>query len=178
MFSDTIIQKTMKLYDDANKKNKKLFDRVVKFRFEGDKGEHKYKYVQDTNLNKAYAFDKNNKKIFVADVALISIHIKNFNLWCWGWALPYFHKNMTWHVKRLFEYGYNIVIKERYKIDALIKSMLITSRFIIKEQYNLDILLALTMYLTKSNGIIKEIYKKGDHELHEYYIFYGIKHLD
>jgi hypothetical protein len=66
-------------------------------------------------------------------------------IWTWGWAIPYLQKNSIKTSKEILLYGINLNPGD----DITLKMELITSRFRVANDVQLDIHLSLSSYLSK-----------------------------
>ena len=83
------------------------------------------------------------------------------NIWMWGWLIPDFTYNETETVKKLLNYGLKITssISEKIPPDRLyLKTQLVNSRFLLEDDFQLELHLAISSYLCKDN--IKFVYYK------------------
>lgn len=77
--------------------------------------------------------------------------------WAWGWGIPIANKHFTNIIKRVFLYGtdINVSIGGKFNNDnLLLKSELITSRFYVSNDTQVDIHCALASYLANVPFII------------------------
>jgi hypothetical protein len=151
-----VIQNMYYYLDNANNKYSKYF--VGSFEIKD------YPSKSDTEFSKIEIY-KNGKKILIASYSVLSKYYVKDNIWIWSWSLP-IQKNQNYFIKKIFDYGYNIIDKN--KISQLLKDILVNS--IIKIT-NVDFILALSIYITKSEYIYQE--KKSDH-----LIFYLLKDIE
>jgi hypothetical protein len=98
----------------------------------------------DVEPNYILFLDKNNGELFRSRYEIIGVYYEDYKLWTWGWAMPNLNKNITRIIRKLLNYGIDLESSENY-----LKSELITSRFTINNPIQLEIHLALSMYLTK-----------------------------
>ena len=84
------------------------------------------------------------------------------NIWIWAWLVPEFMFNETNIVRRLLNYGLKITPTPIAKLDnehLYLKTQLVNGRFLLSDEFQLDLHLAITSYLVKDN--IKFIYYRN-----------------
>lgn len=121
-----------------------------------------YKIFEEDNKNKII-FYKNKKEIFKFNCEQIGMYDKNSNTWIWSWSDPYKLKSTDSISRRILNYGLNLD-----KNQILLKSTLITSRFKVYNETQINIKIALSSYLSK-NPIVFSVDK---YKLNEYYFLY------
>jgi hypothetical protein len=83
------------------------------------------------------------------------------SIWMWAWMIPEFLYNETLIVKKLLNYGLKInpSILTKLSPDKLyLKTQLVNSRFLLQDEFQLELHLAISCYLAKDN--FKFIYSK------------------
>lgn len=122
-----------------------------------------YRRVESDSLvqNVTYRFfDDKDNELFTSRVELIGqYHINkanenenNVKSWTWGWAIPITNKYFTNVIKKVLLYGTDINVRIDGKMNddnLLLKSELITSRFFVSDNTQVDIHCALASYLSK-----------------------------
>jgi hypothetical protein len=130
-----------------------------------DSQTHKYnKYLETDNIT----VDRNTNKIIFTDIdtieykyEILGVFDNMTRIWLWAWMSPEFMFNETDIVRKLLNYGLKInrTIVNRVTDDRLyLKTQLVNSRFLLEDNFQLDIHLALSSYLAKDN--FKFIYNK------------------
>jgi hypothetical protein len=111
----------------------------------------------DNEKSKIVFYDKNNKKVLEGNIELIGSHNTNIRLWTWGWAQLKLPKNLTYRSRKLLNYGLDIIFDEENNniTDIYLKNILISSEININNDLQLDMLLAISSYLTKIPDIIR-----------------------
>ncbi len=127
-------------YDMNDEKYHKYFKRDI------DTEEKNIVSKDDTEYNKMEIY-KNKKKIMTYSYSILGKYDFKEKIWIWGWSLP-IPKNQTYFIKKIFDYGYNIV--DNNKITSMVKDILINS---IIKIHNINFLLALSLYITKNQYI-------------------------
>ena len=121
---------------------------------------NKFKYqsleINDNDLeyNKINFYDKNQKKIFKSRYEVLGIYNSVANLWTWGWSVPRLKKNMINTIRKLLNYGLDLPPDQD---DQFLKAELITSRFRISNEIQLDIHTAIASYISKKPMVYKLI---------------------
>lgn len=112
----------------------------------------KFKYIKvthaknDLEYNKMHFYDENKKLVIESDYEILGIYFIKPGLWVWSWAVPTNYFNLANTSRKILNYGLDMVPNIE---DLLIRSELITSRFRITNSIQLDIHLALAVYLSK-----------------------------
>ena len=78
----------------------------------------------------------------------------NYNSWVWAWAIPSLNKNETNICKQVFKYGTDLDSNVNVS-NLLIKSILNNSRLKIMNDVEIEIKIAITLYLSKKLGAMK-----------------------
>ena len=148
---------------------------VDKALYDYDKRSIQYKkYIDSDNI----IFDRTITSIKFVD---INQEVFNYNIlgifdninhiWMWAWMVPDFLMTETVFVKKLLNYGLKIdstvsnkVSQDRLSQDRLsqdrlyLKTQLVNSRFLLEDNFQLELHLAISYYLSKEN--IKFIYPR------------------
>ena len=123
----------------------------------------KYKDVINIVINRednTIQFPENiDKKIYKYEV--LGIFDNTTGIWMWAWMVPEFLYNETLIVKKLLNYGLKINPSILTKIadDKLyLKTQLVNSRFVLQDEFQLELHLAISSYLAKDS--FKFIYSR------------------
>ncbi len=140
---DTLIDKSLNFFDYQNKKyNNYLKEDDISIT--RDKN-----IIKFNNLNEDFKYE------------LLGIFDNTTNIWMWGWMMPDFLYNETNLIRKLLNYGLKIspsVITPISDEKLYLKTQMVNSRFLLYEQFQLDLHLAIASYLVKDS--IKFIYSK------------------
>jgi hypothetical protein len=139
----SIIVNALEYYDVNNEKYKSLKEKAKFVRIE--------KSNNDMEHNVMLFFDKNKNFIFKSRYEVIGMMGNESKIWTWGWAIPYLKKNTVKISKEILLYGINLNPED----DKILKTELITSRFRIANDVQLDIHLGLSSYMSKKPFIFK-----------------------
>ena len=114
------------------------------------------------NKNEKYKnFIKNKKYIIDGDKSIIEIDGKKFNyqalgifdnntnVWLWSWMIPSTDNVKTKIAKKLLDYGLKLNVKGNDYDMLYIKTQLTNSRFLLENNLQLDIHLAISCYLIR-----------------------------
>ncbi len=123
------------------------------------------KYIKTENIN----LDRNNNIIKFVDIddnvefkyEFLGIFDNSTNIWMWAWLVPEFMYNETNIVRKLLNYGLKIspTISSRLDNEKLyLKTQMVNGRFLLYDNFQLDLHLAISSYLAKDN--FKFIYYK------------------
>jgi len=100
-------------------------------------------------------------KTLISKYEILGIFDNTTNIWMWGWMIPDFTSNETDIVKKLLNYGLKITpsLSEKISPDRLyLKTQLVNSRFLLEDDFQLELHLAISSYLCKDN--FKFVYYK------------------
>jgi hypothetical protein len=97
-----------------------------------------------------------DQTIFKYDI--LGIFDNTTNIWIWGWMVPEYYINETVIVKKLLNYGLKIDRTDLSANKLYLKTQLVNSRFLLEDEIQLDIHIALASYLIKDN--IMFVYSK------------------
>jgi len=152
MDNNYIIKNAYSYFDFKSRENIKInnFNKINKW--------NEISEGNDTNRSINQFKDINDNILFKAEYEIIGTEypdLKNNNdvLWVWGWAHPQLNKNQTLLSRELLKYGLDIPKSDNY-MNMFLKSILTNSRM--KLSYTeKELVIALSLYLTKKEGIIK-----------------------
>lgn len=101
--------------------------------------------------------DKNKKELFASRVEIYGQYFSSVKTWVWGWSVPSFNKSLTRIIRGVFLYGTDIDVYNQANI--ILKNELLTSRFQIEDEIQLEMHSAIASYLAKKPFvlIIKDI---------------------
>jgi hypothetical protein len=114
------------------------------------------KSKNDLESNILEFYDSKGKKILKASYQYLGRYYEKDDIWKWGWSMD-MHKSLNYFIKKIFDYGFNIVTVDKEKkevknnsISSVIKNIIINSIIKIK---NIEFILALSLYITKAEYI-------------------------
>jgi hypothetical protein len=141
----SLIDKAILYYDIHNIKYKKII---------------KTKHIQINRESNKIIFPDIDTKEWKYEI--LGVFDNTTNIWIWGWMVPDFLSNETNIVKKLLAYGLKInpsYTDTNIRFDKLyLKTQLVNSRFLLKDEFQLELHLAISSYLAKEN--FKFIYQK------------------
>lgn len=108
----------------------------------------------DLDYNKINFYDENEKQIFKTRYEVIGIYTSSANIWTWGWSVPRLKKNMIYTIRKLLNYGLDLPPNQD---EQFLKAELITSRFRITNEIQLEMHAAIASYVSKKPMIFKLI---------------------
>jgi hypothetical protein len=136
-----IINDALKYYDSNNE----IYNSIAK----------KMKYVKHAPIEKTdiesmkfIFYDENKKELFTSRVEILGKYYNTINAWVWGWGIPYINKALTTIIRKVFLYGTDIDVSTNPE-NVLLKNELVTSRFRIEDEVQIDIHCAIASYLAK-----------------------------
>lgn len=104
-------------------------------------------------------YDKGKKPMFTSRFEILGEYIHDSNIWLWAWAQPTLPKNQTYLSKKILNYGLNIDPTE----NLVLKTELVTSRFKVFDDVQLDMHVALSSYIAKAPFIF-DLYRVHNHK--------------
>lgn len=131
-----------------------------------------------------FIFKKNNLQILEGDYNIIGIFYKNTNEFRWGWDFIYLSKNNnliknnTYFIRQIINYILDFNInKDNLEQDIFLytnlKEFFLKPKILIKNKLELEIILAITQFITKSEMIYKKYDKKNN--IDKFYLLKNIK---
>lgn len=116
-----------------------------------------FKIVDNISFNLSYndiqksTFKLHNKK---KEFEILSVYNTNKATWSWAWELQNLPKNMYTKSLQLHNYGMSQINSNEANF-AFIRKILISHEITILNPIDFDVILALSLYLTKSRYIVK-----------------------
>lgn len=170
MKENNLIALALNYYDTQTQKYKKYYDNKYNIKFYHEHNFSSFELKEDTKI------------LMKGEYNIIGYFYKNNNTFAWGWdTLATDNNNKlilnTYYIKRIIIYILNIVIEdneEEIKYYSNLINTFLHHRIIIKYPLQLEILLAITLYITNSDFIYKRI-NKNNNNIIEYYIFKNSK---
>lgn len=140
-----LITNSLRYYDLNNEKYSRIFDKASFYSIIRSKN--------DLSHDVILLYDKNKNKIFKSRYEALGFYSLNAQLWSWAWSIGSYEKNLVYISRKILNYGLDIAPKE----DPFLKSELITSRFRITNDIQLDIHAAIASYISKKPIVFKLI---------------------
>ena len=126
-------------------------------------------------------YDENRQELFSSRIEILSKYYSQINTWIWGWSLSTVEKSATKIIRKVFQYGTDIDIRNDNISNILLKSELLTSRFKITDQVQIDMHCAIASYLAKKPFILlcKDLFLEPN-KLGEIFIdeYNGVSNID
>jgi len=138
----TLVNNAFEYYDKNNEKNMDKFINVVYISLDRKQNDLEHSILS--------FYDKNLKLLFSYKFERIGMYDKKSNIWSWAWTIPYFNKNETNIIRKILYYGV-----ELNSNSIFLKTELVTSRFRITNNAQLDLHCAIASYLAKKPLIFK-----------------------
>ncbi len=139
-----IISQSLEYYDRNFIKNSDFYNNINFIKI------IKNKNTEQNNFNYLEFYDKNKELIKRTRYEILGVYNSTGKIWTWSWSIAILAKNIVNTAKKIFNYGFDLDIDNAY-----LKNELITSRFKISNQIQLDIHIALGAYLSKKELIFK-----------------------
>ena len=165
-----IVAKALKYYDVNREKYNSIFNKIKYYQYIVN--------LHDMENNVIILYDENKKVLYKSKYEILGAFSKQHATWIWAWSLPTLTKNQTYISRKMLNYGLDLDHSE-----IMLKTELITSRFRVTNQIQLDIYIAISSYITHQPIIFKvvtvydeekgDIKKIGDtRETYDYLIYY------
>jgi len=129
-----------------------------------------FKIDNNPNLTPRIKFFDSNKNLLL-DSAFenVGVYKQKNNIWQWGWSMNSINNNQNFISRNILSYSFKL--KTEIPSEYLLKAILLDSKHIIKNKLQLEILLAISSYLSKFHFILKLPYLPNIN-FHEEYINY------
>lgn len=117
---------------------------------------NKIKYIQlykkrvsenETEGLRLIFLDIEKNELFVSRIEIFGQYFSSIKTWVWGWSLPQLNKSLTRIIRGVFLYGTDIDINNQ--ANVMLKNELVTSRFQIEDDIQLEMHSAIASYLAK-----------------------------
>jgi hypothetical protein len=150
MENNNLIKLSFNYYDLKKKEYKKYYNPI-------------YKKYHDSTTNITYLKNNNNNILKVEEQFLGSFD-KNTNIFTWGWYYyvnisEHSHYDNTYIIKKILNYILKMKIKNKDMIYN-IRNIFLRYQYNISYPLELELILAMTLYITKSDMIYREDDKK------------------
>lgn len=132
---------------------------------------HFIKIENNTNLTpKIKLFDSNKNLLLESAYEHVGIYKQKNNTWIWAWSMNAINNNQNFISRNILSYSFKL--RSEINSEFLLKSILLDSKHLIKNKLQLEILLALSSYLSKFHFILKIPYLPNTFVNPEEYINY------
>ena len=138
-----IIRTSLFHYDTYTEKYKNILDNVKYVTFD--------KTDDDMKHNKINAYGSNDELLFTSRYEGLGRYYPSNSLWIWYWAIPSAPLNTTNISRNILNYALKINSFEYLTL----KSELITSRYFVTNEIQLEIHSAISLYLSKKKCLFK-----------------------
>ena len=140
-YFNPMIKNSLEYYDSFQPQIQKILDKIEYI-----------KVINGINVNDEYIFyDSNDKEFFKSRIEVLGMFVPQDNSWKWSWAVPFAKYQNTLISRKILEYAFTL----NSVSDLHLKSILINSKLIITNKYQIDIYLALASMLSKKPFILK-----------------------
>lgn len=134
-----LVISALSYYDNNKEKFAKFFEKIKYYRVEISPTE--------LELDVIYFYDKNKKVLLESRFEILGSYNNHAKTWLWAWSNPIYSKNRTSISRLILNHGFNIQPEPQ---NQFLKTELITSRFRIYNQIQLDMHIAIGSYISKS----------------------------
>ena len=143
---------------------------VIKFLTKESKKIDPLRKNSDTERNNIRFYDENQNLLLETDYEVLGIYYDKLHVWSWAWSHTALNNAETYLSREVL----NHALKWGSEMSYL-KSMLTSSRSVVRERTQLDIHLALGSTIIKQPYIYPYVYKIGDAKLIYYLILLNRK---
>ena len=144
-----LIKNSLEYYDNYQPFIQKLINKI-----------NYIKIIRRNDINDEFLFyDDNNEQIFKSKIETISIFIPHSKTWKWAWSNPFSKYKNTLISREILNYALTLNSEN----DLFLKLILLNSKITIKNDYQLDIYLAIFAFLSKKPFIMR-IYLTSLHD--------------
>jgi hypothetical protein len=113
-----------------------------------------FKIQNDRNLTpRIKLFDSNKNLLLESSFENVGIFKQKNNIWQWGWSMNSINNNQNFISRNILTYSFKL--KTEIPSEYLLKAILLESKHFIKNKLQLEILLAISSYLSKFHFILK-----------------------
>ena len=139
-----ILYNALEYYDKNTEKYEEIFKKVHYISFIPIKTETAHSII--------VFYDHRKRELFRSRYEIIGQYDNSIKTWTWAWAIARFFKNSTTIIRKIINYGFNL---DNSSESLFLKTELITSRFKITNDIQLDIHAAISSYLSKQKIVFK-----------------------
>lgn len=132
-----------------------------------------HKTQSDDKRSSLEVFNIKKELILETEYEVLGSFYDKYNVFAWSWSQGLTHNSETYLSKQILSYAVNLPYSLAY-----IKSLLTSSRMVIRDKIQLDIQLALASNIIKQSYILPHESKIGDFKLTTYIILLNRKALD
>lgn len=147
-----VVTKSLEYYDNNKEKYTPIISKIKFIKFELG--------TSDMDRTTFIAYNKNKEEIFRSRIEYIGTYFTYSRTWAWSWAVPDYPKNTTFISRKIFNYGLDL---DPSTDNIFLRAELLTSRFRISNEIQLDIHVAISSYLSK-NPLVYPLYLYPDQE--------------
>jgi len=167
----SLIKKALEYFDEKNMENKLYLNNTNSIENIKLHVLNQNKKLFDAPINQLVIKDNKDKILGNFNVELLGFFDIKTKVWIWSWVMPFLKKNLSVQCKYLLKYGLNLEPTDTENNDIYyLKLILSNSRIMIRDNIQLEILLAIVSYLLGNR--IKFIYpiKDKNNTLVTYYL--------
>jgi hypothetical protein len=110
------------------------------------------KIIRNTpSTNQIVFYDSDKKILLESNYETLGFYFQTSNIWRWAWSMPTLTKNDSSISRRILNYAFDLEPTKEY----ILRSELLNSKILIKNNLQIDIHVALSSYLTRKPFIFK-----------------------
>lgn len=137
-----LVRNSLEYYDKNTELYKKYIDKINYVKFKQSNNDYEHNYI--------HMYDVDKKELFSSRFEYIGMYEPQVSIWTWAWAIPSFVKKNTNIIRKILMYGTELEPEQYF-----LKSELITSRFRINNNIQLDMHASIASYLSKKPIIFR-----------------------
>lgn len=131
-----LVSDALEYYDGNYEKYNDLFKSVRYIKFSSTQN--------DMEHNIIHLYDNDKKEILKSRYEIIGLFNNTTSTWTWAWSISNFRKNTTYIARKILNYGAELDPDAKF-----LKTELVTSRFRVANDIQLDIHAGIASYLSK-----------------------------
>jgi hypothetical protein len=149
MENNNLIELSFNYYDLKKKEYKKYYNSSI----------YEHNYDRTTNI---FYFKKNNNNILKFEKQLLGSFNKDTNMFTWGWYyyIDDIKHDNTYVINKILNYIFKMKIKNN-DITLNIRNIFLRYQYNISYPLELELILATTLYITKSDMIYRDVNNKN-----------------
>ena len=149
---EVLIKKSLEHFDEQNKNNAKLLQTKLNFTYDVYITKDDEEEIEESDP--LIAIDQSTY-----EYECLAIFDTQTKTWIWSWCKPIILRKLVMESKYLLNYGLNLNPRNEQEDFYYLKVMLVNSRIFVEDEYQLEIMLAISSYLLGNR--IKCIYRQA-----------------
>ena len=143
-----LVRNSLEYYDNNMEKNQNFFEKIAYIKFIKKNKEMEHDQVE--------FYDEDENMFHSSRYEIIGLYVSGLGIWNWAWSVARFPKKRTYIAKKILDYGISL----DYKSNRFLKEELVTGKFRISSQIQLEFHAAIASYLSKTPFVLPFISNK------------------